>query len=111
MPAQEMLSSQAMRFGDVLGWRWTPAFALVGGALLFVLIAVALVPEDLGQGLGEAKVRARSSAPYASGSAEPPEAANGFRPGRPASHHLSTARPVRRLPGTPPALAEHRVES
>ena len=102
-----------MRFGDVLGWRWTPAFALVGGALLFVLIAVALVPDDLGEGLGGANVRARSSAPYASTSAEPPgEGSNGFRSGRPLPHHTSSlGRPTRRVAGAPPSLAEHRVES
>lgn len=37
-----------MRFAEVLSWRWTPAFALVGGSLVFVLLAIALVPDQLG---------------------------------------------------------------
>jgi hypothetical protein len=32
----------------IVGWRWTPAFALVAGSLVFVGVVVAVVPEDLG---------------------------------------------------------------
>jgi hypothetical protein len=32
----------------IIGWRWTPAFALVAGSLVFVGVVVAIVPDDLG---------------------------------------------------------------
>jgi len=32
----------------IVGWRWTPAFALVAGSLAFVGVVVAIIPDDLG---------------------------------------------------------------
>ena len=32
----------------IVGWRWTPTFALVAGSLAFVGVVVAIVPDDFG---------------------------------------------------------------
>ncbi|HEY3499567.1 MAG TPA: hypothetical protein VGK73_32980, partial [Polyangiaceae bacterium] len=97
--------------GDVLGWRWTPAVALVGGSLLFVLLAVTLVPDDLGEGLAAPGAKTRSSAPQSSASGVPGYAAMPSKGVRPLPHHGATGRQARRLPGIPSPAADHVVES
>jgi hypothetical protein len=52
-----------MRFADVLAWRWTPTFALVGGALVFALLAAAVVPDQFGAEFDVRTPKASASAP------------------------------------------------
>jgi hypothetical protein len=93
-----------MRFAELLGWRWTPAFALVGGSLLFVLLAVVIVPDELGAGLTAPSGRVRT--PGAPGSASA-QAVTADAP------KVKRPTPARRIPGSPAArsTADHRVES
>jgi hypothetical protein len=39
-------------FRDLLEWRWAPFVALVGAALLYVLLMVLLIPSEIGSGPG-----------------------------------------------------------
>jgi hypothetical protein len=80
-----------MRFADVLSWRWTPTFALVGGSLVFVLLVIAIVPDQVGDGLGEqgAKASASSRSPFS-------------RPGGSSSTHALAP-----LGAPPPAASNH----
>ena len=44
----------------IVGWRWTPAFALVAGSLAFVGVVVAIVPDDFGAAVAGTKGLSRT---------------------------------------------------
>jgi hypothetical protein len=94
-----------MRFAELLRWRWTPAVALVGGSLLFVLLAVALVPDEIGHGFGSPSASARRPL-SPTGSAAVPGSAHAGATHKPPRHAPRRAPLGAASPASPPAPYE-----